>query len=178
MKKVLAIVLALVVVVAAFAACGGAKITPYEGSLTDLTASLHEANTDLIGFMLGSTDALDFADEESWTYYPSFTGLESAEGITEGYRTETGFGMQPYSLVLLRTAEGADIEAIKNAMFNGIDTRKWICTEADQLRVVSSADIIMLVMAGSEFAPGLADGMVEAFKTNVGELSGEVLTRG
>ena len=70
------------------------------------------------------------------------------------------------------------MEAIKNAMFNGINTRKWICVEADQLRVVSSADVIMLVMAGSEFAPGLADGMVEAFKTNVGELSGETLTRG
>ena len=177
MKKVLAIVLALVVVVAAFAACGN-KVTPYEGTLTDLTTSLHEANTDLIGFSLGSTDALDFEDDESWTYYPTFTGLESAEGIVEGYRTETGFGIQPYSLVLLRTAEGADIEAIKNSMFNGIDTRKWICTEADQLRVVSSADIIMLVMAGSEFAPGLADGIVEAFKTSVGELSGEVLTRG
>ena len=87
-------------------------------------------------------------------------------------------GAQPYSLVLAKVGEGADVEAIKNAMFNGINTRKWICVEADQLRVVSAADVVMLVMSGSEFAPGLADGMVEAFKTNVGELTGETLTRG
>ena len=87
-------------------------------------------------------------------------------------------GAQPYSLVLARVSEGADMEAIKNAMFNGINTRKWICVEADQLRVVSSGDVIMLVMVGSDFVPGLADKMVDAFAANVGELSGETLTRG
>ena len=47
MKKVLAIVLALVVVVAAFAACGGEKapeVTPYEGTFEDLASKLYEAN--------------------------------------------------------------------------------------------------------------------------------------
>ena len=33
-------------------------------------------------------------------------------------------------------------------------------------------------MANSESAPGIADKMVEAFTANVGELTGETLTRG
>lgn len=176
MKKILAIVLALVVVVAAFAACGGTKapeVTPYEGTFEDLAAKLYEANP--VEFMVGPAMALDLADPDALMMY---TGLETADGVAEAAWSESMIGAQPYSLVFVRAAEGADMEAIKNAMFNGINTRKWICVEADQLRVVSAADVIMLVMAGSEFAPGLADGMVEAFKANVGELTGETLTRG
>lgn len=176
MKKILAIVLALVVVVAAFAACGGTKapeVTPYEGTFEDLASKLYEANP--VEFMVGPAMALDLADPDALMMY---TGLETADGVAEAAWSESMIGAQPYSLVFVRAAEGADMEAIKNAMFNGINTRKWICVEADQLRVVSAADVIMLVMAGSEFAPGLADGMVEAFKANVGELTGETLTRG
>ena len=176
MKKILAIVLALVVVVAAFAACGGEKapeVTAYEGTLEDLTTALYEANP--VEFMVGPAMPVELTDVDALYAY---LGLESADGIAEATWSESMIGAQPYSLVLAKVADGADMEAIKNDMFNGINTRKWICVEADQLRVVSAADVIMLVMAGSEFAPGLADGMVDAFAANVGELSGETLSRG
>ena len=177
MKKIIAIVLVVVVAaVAVFALTGnkgGSEVTPYEGTLEDLTTALYEANT--VEFMTGPAMAIDLTSTDDLFYY---TGLEAADGLTEAIWSESMLGAQPYSLVLAKVGEGADVEAIKAAMFNGINTRKWICVEADQLRVVSAADVVMLVMAGSEFAPGLADGMVEAFKTNVGELTGETLTRG
>ena len=175
MKKVLAIVLALVVVLAAFAACGGEKspeVTPYEGTFEDLAAKLYEANP--VEFMVGPAMAIELTDVDALKMY---TGLDSADGITEAAWSESMLGAQPYSLVFVRVAADADMEAIKNAMFNGIDTRKWICVEANELRVVSSADVIMLAMVGTEFATGLADKMVEAFAANVGELSGETLSR-
>lgn len=178
MKKVLAIVLALVAVVAVFAACGGNKEdtnTPatYEGTLAELTTALYAIQSVEFGVM----DAMevDFADE----FAPkSYLGVDSTEGLAEATFSESMIGAQAYSLVLARVSDAAKMEEIKKAMFDGIDTRKWICVEADQLRVVSSADVIMLIMVSSELAPGVADGMVEAFKTTVGELSGEVLTRG
>ena len=175
MKKVLAIVLALVVVIAAFAACGGEKapeVTPYEGTFEELATKLYEANP--VEFMVVPSMEIDLADPDALMMY---TGLESAEGITEAAWSESMLGAQPYSMVLVRVAEGADMEAIKNAMFNGINTRKWICVDANELRVVSSADLIMLCMVGTEFATGLADKMVEAFAANVGELSGETHSR-
>lgn len=178
MKKIIAIVLVVVVAaVAVFALTSNkapeASVTPYEGTFEDLASKLYEANP--VEFMVGPAMELDLADPDALMMY---TGLETADGVAEAAWSESMIGAQPYSLVFVRVAEGADMEAIKSAMFNGINTRKWICVEADQLRVVSSADVIMLVMAGSEFAPGLADGMVEAFTANVGALTGETLTRG
>lgn len=176
MKKIIAIVAALVVVLGVFAACGGEKapeVTPYEGTLEDLTTKLYEVQP--VEFMVGPATPVDFADE----YAPStYLGVESTEGLAEATWSESMFGSQAYSLVLARVSDLSKMEEIKSTMFNGINTRKWICVEADQLRVVSSGDIIMLIMVSSELAPGVADGMVEAFKQTVGELSGETLTRG
>ena len=178
MKKIIAIVLVVVVAAVAVFALTSNKapetsVTPYEGTLEDLTNALYEANP--VEFMAGPAMAIDLADVDGLTYY---TGLESADGIAEATWSEAMIGSIPYSLVLVKVAEDADMEAMKDTMFNGINTRKWICVEADQLRVVSAADVIMLVMANSESAAGLADGMVEAFTANVGELSGETLSRG
>ena len=108
-------------------------------------------------------------------------------GIKEAYFSESMIGAQAYSLVVTRVSDTDKIEEIKKAMFEGIDTRKWICVEADQLRVVSCKDVIMLVMVSSRLAEGLADGMVKAFAEAITGaavedvatvLSGEVLTRG
>ena len=108
-------------------------------------------------------------------------------GIKEAYFSESMIGAQAYSLVVARVSDTDKIEEIKKAMFEGIDTRKWICVEADQLRVVSCKDVIMLVMVSSRLAEGLADGMVKAFAEAITGaavedvatvLSGEVLTRG
>ena len=175
MKKIIPIVLVVVIAaVAVFAFMGNKapEATPYEGTLEDLTSALYEANP--VEFMVGPAVALDLADVDGPPFY---TGLESADGIAEATWSEAMIGSIPYSLVLVKTTEGADMEAIKDAMFNGINTRKWICVEADQLRVVSAANVIMLVMANSESAPGLADKMVESFSANVGELTGETLSR-
>ena len=189
MKKIIPIVLVVVIAaVAVFAFMGNKapEATPYEGTLEDLTSALYEANP--VEFMVGPAMEIDLADAYAVNGYLGLGEIVEDEngeaapaedfGIKEAYFSESMIGAQPYSLVLARVSEGADMEAIKNAMFNGINTRKWICVEADQLRVVSSGDVIMLVMVGSDFVPGLADKMVDAFAANVGELSGETLTRG
>lgn len=173
MKKITAILLALVVVIGAFAACGAEKITPYEGTLEDLTNKMYEVQS--VEFMVGPAMPVELTDADAAKAY---LGVDSVEGIAEATFSESMMGSQAYSLVFARVSDTAKTEEIKKAMFDGINTAKWICVEADQLRVVSSADIIMLVMISSELSTEVADGMVEAFKQNVGELSGETLTRG
>lgn len=199
MKKVLAIALALVVLVS-FAACTGSKkAATYEGDLSTVIASMYEKKAP--EFMTGDAMPVDLNDPWSVSSYlglgnPSEeTTAEVTDGnvaaslIKEAYFSESMIGAQAYSLVLARVNDVENIEQIKADMFDGIDTRKWICVEADQLRVVSYADVIMLVMVSSELAPGLADGLVEAFASTVsasqvtggdviGELSGEILSRG
>ncbi|MDD6011312.1 MAG: hypothetical protein PUC33_00520 [Oscillospiraceae bacterium] len=174
MKKLISILLAAVLLFT-FAACGGKapEAKTYEGTLTELTDKLYETNK--VEFMVMPATPVDFADEYAVNAY---LGLDSTEGLKEAIFSESMIGSQAYSLVLVRVEDPSAIEEVKSAMFKGINPAKWICVEADQLRVVSSGDIIMLVMVASGLAPELADGMVEAFKTNVGELSGETLTKG
>ncbi|MGN0447927.1 MAG: hypothetical protein ACI4GC_05210 [Acutalibacteraceae bacterium] len=198
MKKVLAIALTLLLV-AGLVACSGNKatdgnaadgntVTTYEGELSAVIPALYEKNP--VQLMLGDPMEVNYFDP--WSVN-SILGLEAeglnddsfvtdgnlaAEfGIKEAYYSEPMIGSQAYSLVVARVSDGTDIEAVKKAMFEGIDQSKWICVTADELRVVSSLDIVMLVMASSSLDGNLADAMVEAFKTVVGELSGETLSK-
>ena len=197
MKKVLAIALALVVLVS-FAACTGSKAAEtYEGDLSTVIASMYEKKAP--EFMTCEAMPVDLSDPWALNSYlglgnPDETaevtdGNTAAALIKEAYFSESKIGSQAYSLVVARVNDVANIEQIKADMFEGINTRKWICVAADQLRVVSYADVIMLVMVSSELAPGLADGLVEAFAATVSasqvtggdvlaELSGEILSRG
>lgn len=196
MKKVLALSLAVIMLLC-FAACGGngAKIEAYEGDLTGVVTALYEKQP--VEFMVGPAMEIDLTDAYA---VKSYLGLgevvenENGEaapaadvGIKEAVFSESMIGAQAYSLVVARVSDASKLEEIKKAMFEGIDTRKWICVEADQLRVVSCKDLIMLVMVSSEFAPGVADGMVKAFAEVIsgGEvddvnnvLSGEELVKG
>ncbi len=195
MKKVLALSLALIMLVC-FAACGGGtKVEPYEGTLAAAVDAIYEKQP--VEFMVGPAMEVDLTD--AWAV-KSYLGLgevqenENGEaapaadfGIKEAVFSESMIGAQAYSLVLVRLNDSSKMEEIKKAMFEGIDTRKWICVEADQLRVVSCKDVILLVMASSQMAEGLADGMVNAFAGVInGEavedastvLNGEVLKKG
>lgn len=222
MKKVLALTLAVIMLVC-FAACGGSKVEPYEGSLTDLVNTMYEKQP--VEFMVGPAMEVDLTDAWAVNSYLGLGATEEEEalpgadvpavasedaaaaednapaampeeetaapaadyGIKEAYFSESMIGAQAYSLVVARVSDTDKIEEIKKEMFEGINTRKWICVEADQLRVVSCKDVIMLVMVSSRLAEGLADGMVKAFAEAItGEavedvatvLSGEILTRG
>ena len=152
MKKFAAMMLALAMLFS-FAACGGKTNAPttapteatvkVEGTMEELLNKVIEIKP--VEFM-GGTMPIDLADLEGLFYN---TGLTSAEGITEAAMFGPMMGSIAYSMVMVRTAEGADVKAIAEGMKNGIDTRKWICVEADDLQVVSYGDVVMLIMVDS-----------------------------
>ncbi len=177
MKKIIAIALTLVLALGIFAACGGKggnEVTPYEGTLTELMTKLYEAQPVEFPAMTEGM-AIDLADADS---VKAYLGLDSADGIAEAMFSESMMGSQAYSLVLARVSDTAKIEELKAAVMAGVNPAKWICVEASQLRAVSSGDIIMFIMLNPELGEGIADGMIEGFKANVGELSGETLAKG
>ena len=101
---------------------------------------------------MGGAMTLDLTDtsEDGMWMIKNYTGLDSAESITEAAFYEPMMGSIPYSMVMVRTAEGADVAAVAEGMKTGIDPRKWICVEADDLQVVSFGDVVMLIMVGSD----------------------------
>lgn len=197
MKKILAIVLALTVVLVCFAACGNktdTNATPTDAPETTVageettapaedTADALDIHT-IIGKLYEANPVefpadtygidIDLADADAVSMY---TGLTDAALIKEAVFSESMIGAQAYSLVIVRAADGADVEAIKTAMFNGINTRKWVCVEADQLTVASTGDLVILCMVGSELIADFDTTMVNSFADVAGALTGETLTK-
>ena len=101
---------------------------------------------------MGGTMPIDLTDtsEDGLWMIKNYTGLDNADSITEAAFFEPMMGSIAYSMVAVKVAEGADIKTVAEGMKNGIDQRKWICVEADDLQVVSHEDVVLLIMVGSE----------------------------
>lgn len=98
----------------------------------------------------------------------SYTGLTDASKIKDAVVSESMIGAQAYSVVLVRLNDAADAEAVATAMKDGIDQRKWICVEADDLRVVAVDDLVLLVMIDSALDIKV-DTLIDAFGTLCGK---------
>lgn len=96
-----------------------------------------------------NTTVIDINNTELLKYN---TGLDSNENIESVVVSEPLMSSQAYSLVLVKIKNGTDIESIKQRIFENIDTRKWICVEADELYVTDSQNVIFLLMANEEWA--------------------------
>ena len=105
-----------------------------------------------------------------------FTGLDSADGIKEVAVCESMMGSQAYSLVVVKLENASDAKKVAEAMKAGIDQRKWICVEADDLKVSGKGNTVMLIMIDSEYKDFIsASSVTEAFKMICGgELDFEI----
>ena len=161
MKKIIALVLALVLALS-MVACGGKTETKVEnltGTLEEIIASINEKHGAVELPLMSMT--LDLADIDGLTYN---TGLTAADKITEAAISEPMMG-QPYSLVLVRVADAANAAEIAKQMKDNIDNRKWVCMEADTEVAAYYGDVAMFFMVSSEFASQTStDKMLEAFK--------------
>ena len=89
--------------------------------------------------------------------------------IDEALASESMMGSQAYSLVLARVKDASKMNEVANAMKDGIDQRKWICVEADNLRVVGAGDVVMLIMVSTELSDTITiDQIVDSFTTLCG----------
>ncbi len=107
------------------------------------------------------TDNVDASDA---AIFQSFTGLADTSVVSEAAFSESMIGSQAYSLVVVRAADPAATADIAAEMKAGIDPRKWICVEADDLQVVSYEDVVLLIMVSSEYAETItSQSVVDAF---------------
>ena len=166
MKKLISIVLALSLVLS-LAACGGKKAEEtqpalsVEGTMEELlNKTIEERPVEFMGGVI-PVDLTDSSEDGLWAI-KSYTGLDDAAQITDAAAFEPMMGSMAFSMVLVRLAEGADAKAVAEAMKAGIDTRKWICVEADDLKVAGFGDVVMLIMVNSDSGM-TAQSFVDAF---------------
>jgi len=163
MKKFISLTLALVLVLTMFAGCAAPKAT-VEGTPSELIAKIYEQQSVEFAPMTLTPDDPDYGSMWDWFYY---TGLNDGSKVKEAAVSEPMIGSIPFSLLVVRVNDGEDTKAVAEEMKSNINTRKWICVEADDLQVAGCGDVVMLIMVGSD--TGLtSQSFVDAFKTVCG----------
>jgi len=143
---------------------GNKKTLP--GTMEDNINKIMEENP--VEFM-GGVIPIDLQDttEDGLLALTGYTGLSSGTKLTDGAVYEPMMGSQAFSLVMVRTAEGADPKAVAEEMKNNIDPRKWICVGADEIMAAGYSDTVMFIMVDSQM--GLhAQTYVDAFQQVAG----------
>ena len=107
---------------------------------------------------------LDITNNDSVKY---ITGLENGTNFEYVVVSEPLMSSQAYSLVLAKVKSGINADEIAKQMSENIDTRKWICVEAEKLYATSSGDIVFLVMSNE----GIAKPIYERFKSLAGNIN-------
>ncbi len=107
---------------------------------------------------------LDVTNNDSVKY---ITGLENGTNFEYVVVSEPLMSSQAYSLVLAKVKSGINADEIAKEMSENIDTRKWICVEAEKLYATSSGDIVFLVMSNEDTAKPI----YERFKTLAGNIN-------
>lgn len=115
-----------------------------------------------------TTIEVDINDEFAFNRY---TGLSSPDKVSAVAASESMMGAQAYSLVVVKVKDAKDAKDIANEMKNGIDPRKWVCVEADDLKVAAAGDVVVLMMVSSEHSDvATAKDIINAFKKVAGSL--------
>jgi hypothetical protein len=93
------------------------------------------------------------------------TGLKDVSKVKEIVVSEAMIISQAYSLALVRVKDSADAKSVAEEMLEEINPRKWICVGADDLKIVTYQDVVMLIMLDSNFADTVtSNDIVNAFK--------------
>lgn len=130
-----------------------------DSELLDIIKKIYEIKDP--GLKLADTP-VDLSNGDSVKYY---TGLSDISKVKEVVASEAMIGSQAYSLVLVKLNDTKDAESVANEMLKGIDPRKWICVEADDLQIVSHDDVIMLIMVSTALEESVtSQQIVDAFK--------------
>lgn len=164
MKKFICLFLAALLLLAGCASSGKTEpAATFDGTMEALINKMYENHKDLEMPMMVMT--VETTDTDSISFN---MGLENGDKLADAAISEPMMG-QPYSLILVRAKEGTDPADLAKQMLQNIDTRKWICMEADTKTAAVCGDIAMFFMVNSEFADTVTTStMEEAFAAAMG----------
>lgn len=166
MKKILVMILALTLVLS-LVACG--EKTPVtvnpalDGTPEQIIEKIYAAHAAEKEMKLTLvTMEADLQDKDFLSYN---MGLDSGDRLSAAAISETMMG-QAYSLVVARVKDAADAAQVAKDLYDNIDTRKWICVEADTKTAAYYGDVVMFFMVNSGFADSATtESMAKAFNT-------------
>ena len=151
MKRFLTAILAAAMALSLLSGCAGSKPTEttspdqVEGTVEELLNEIVAQQPVEFDGGVETIDLTDTSEEGQWAIKSS-TGLDNAGVLTEAAVFEPMIGSIAFSMVMVRVAPGEDIKSVAEAMKSGINPRKWVCVEADDMLVTGYRDVVMLIM--------------------------------
>ncbi len=124
----------------------------YSGNLEDLMTKVYEGVKEEDTPMMLMNMPLDAEN------YTMFIG-EATFSYEEALASESAVGSIAHSVVLIRMAEGADMESAVAELKTTINPRKWICVGVEEVKVETKGNMILVVLNDS-----IGDTLVENFK--------------
>lgn len=82
----------------------------------------------------------------------AYTGLESNKDIEELIVSVPMMTSQAYSVAVIKVKDSANVEKIKQNIYDNINMSRWICVSADKLYITNSGNIIFTVMSDEDTA--------------------------
>lgn len=144
-KRMMACCLTLVLALAVFAGCGKEQQTAnLEGSCEEILTKVYE-NAKLDD---ETREAMEYyqttpIDETTAEYLLGTADVKYAEAVVSAPMMNA----VAYQCVILRVAEGEDVEAAKKLLKDNANPRKWVCVEAESVVVENVGDVILYIMA-------------------------------
>lgn len=159
MKKFFISMLALLTLLAGCTQSSGGV----EGTTSEIIDKIYASHAPMELYV--DTMELDLSDSDAVRFN---TGLKSGEKLSQASISEAMMS-QAYSLVVLRVKNAADAPQVAQDIYDNVNTRKWVCVEADTKTVMYSGDVVVLFMIDSGFHDvATVESMQEAFKTVCG----------
>lgn len=144
-KRMMACCLTLVLALAVFAGCGKEQqAANLEGSCEEILTKVYE-NAKLDD---ETREAMEYyqttpIDETTAEYLLGTADVKYAEAVVSAPMMNA----VAYQCVILRVAEGEDVEAAKKLLMDNADPRKWVCVESESVVVENVGDVILYIMA-------------------------------
>ena len=110
------------------------------------TRSLNEIMASILTGM-GETPALGEIplDAENFEFFAFAPYVEGVEALV----SEPMMGSFAHSVVLVRLPDGADVEGFASQVRANANPRKWICVEAEKVKVSTKGNLVLLVMSSA-----------------------------
>lgn len=167
MKKKIAILLITAMLTGMVTACGGntdRSSDEVQTQTQDAEAMVHLENAEEVSAFFDemyaniptkqipsaiTTTELDLQDADVVSYNTGLTDVSQIAGISI---SESMIGSVAYSVVYIRTQEGADVEQIRQNLMDNVNPAKWICVTAEKQIAGRFGDDIFFVMAAADTA--------------------------
>ena len=169
MKKILAIVIALVVVVAAFAACGGEKapeVTSSYADATEVLTTVFAAYAEENKFAVGGGDEANQSFEAPAKYDYTLADelnvvaklpADQAANIADAATAMHMMNANSFTGAAYKLVDGADAAAFADAFKAELDNAQWMCGFPEKFVVIKTGNFIVTAF-------GVAD-IMDYFKT-------------